>query len=259
VANPDLLDDRLDAEMRAVRTLVSLGRAAREEIKIRVRQPLRTLHAVIPEGVELRPELLDLLRDELNVKEVRFLSSAGELVRLVPRPNFRALGPKFQKRSEAAAQALRELSQEDLSSLRRGESASISVEGEAFPVEVGWLEIVEEAAGELVVKSQEGFAVALDPVLDDDLRAEGMAREVVNRVQRLRKDSGLEITDRIRLGVSGSAEVEVALLRFRDFIAEETLALEVVSEIGAGANGYEAVLEDEIDGVFVRFGLSRSR
>jgi isoleucyl-tRNA synthetase len=259
VANPDLLDDRLEAEMRAVRTLVSLGRAAREEIKIRVRQPLRTLHAVIPEGVELRPELLDLLRDELNVKEVRFLSSAGELVRLVPRPNFRALGPKFQKRSEAAAQALRELSQEDLSSLRRGESASISVEGEAFPVEVGWLEIVEEAAGELVVKSQEGFAVALDPVLDDDLRAEGMAREVVNRVQRLRKDSGLEITDRIRLGVSGSAEVEIALLRFRDFIAEETLALEVVSEIGAGANGYEAVLEDEIDGVFVRFGLSRTR
>jgi isoleucyl-tRNA synthetase len=259
VANAELLDDRLEEEMRAVRTLVSLGRAAREEIRIRVRQPLRTLHAVTPEGVTLRPDLLALLQDELNVKEVRFLRSAGELVRLVPRPNFRALGPKFQKRSEIAAQAIRELPQESLLALRRGESASIVVDSEGFPVETGWLEIVEEAAGALVVKSEEGFAVALDPALDDELRAEGMAREVVNRVQRLRKESGLEITDRIRLGVSGSPELAVALDRFRDFIAEETLALEVVSEMSEGRDGFEAHLEDEIDGAVVRFGLSRAR
>jgi isoleucyl-tRNA synthetase len=113
--------------------------------------------------------------------------------------------------------------------------------------------------GALVVKSEEGFAVALDPALDDELRAEGMAREVVNRVQRLRKESGLEITDRIRLGVSGSPELAVALDRFRDFIAEETLALEVVSEMSEGRDGFEAHLEDEIDGAVVRFGLSRAR
>jgi isoleucyl-tRNA synthetase len=101
--------------------------------------------------------------------------------------------------------------------------------------------------------------VALDPALDAELRAEGMARELVNRIQRLRKDAGLEITDRIRVGIEGPEEVRDALRNFRDFIARETLALEVMGDGLEGREGYETVREDEIDGAPVRLALSRAR
>lgn len=251
-------DTALEEEMDAVRRLVSLGRAAREEVRIRVRQPLRTVHAVHPGPRRPRAELLALLKDELNVKEVRFLDSAEDLVRLVARPNFRALGPRFQKGSEAAASALRALGQDELLRIRSGEGAAIAFGGESVPVDPAWLEIVEEAAGDLVVKSEEGFTAALDPSLDAELRTEGMARELVNRIQRLRKDAGLEITDRIRIGVQGSDEVRDAVRSFRDFIARETLALEVSGGSDEGGGDYETVREDEIDGAPVRLALSRA-
>jgi len=257
-AEADRRDPLLEAEMDAVRRLVSLGRAAREEVKIRVRQPLRVVHAVLPGTARPRAELLELLKDELNVKDVRFLDSAEDLVRLVARPNFRALGPRFQKESETAAAALRALDQGQLRGLRGGAPASIVVNGEEVPIESGWLEIVEEAAGELVVKSQEGFTAALDPSLDSELRTEGMARELVNRIQRLRKDAGLEITDRIRIGVEGPEEVREAVRTYRGFIARETLALEVVGDGAEGGQGYETVREEEIDGASVRLALSRA-
>jgi isoleucyl-tRNA synthetase len=257
-AEPDRRDPDLEEEMDAVRRLVSLGRSAREEVKIRVRQPLRTVFAVLPGSRRPREELLDLLRDELNVKEVRFLDSAEDLIRLVARPNFRALGPRFQKGSEAAAAALRALGPSELRALRDGESTSIELDGETVPVEPDWLEIVEEAAGDLIVKSEERFTAALDPALDDELRAEGMARELVNRIQRLRKDSGLEITDRIRVGVEGPPEVREAVRSFQDFIARETLAVEVNGGAGEGADGYDTVRDDEIDGASVRLALSRA-
>jgi isoleucyl-tRNA synthetase len=252
------IDGDLEREMRTVRTLATLGRSAREEVRIRVRQPLRSLRAVVPLASRPRPELLSLLRDELNVKEVRFLDSPEELVRLVARPSFRALGPRFQKRSEEAAGAIRALGDGALRAFRRGEPTSIAVNGEDVRLEPEWLEVLEEAAGNLVVKAGEGHAAALDPALDAELRAEGMARELVNRIQRLRKDAGLQITDRIRLGVDGPDEVRAALDAHRELIARETLALEVDGAPGDLEAGYDAFLEDEIDGTPVRLALSRA-
>jgi len=259
--DPEQIDPELEEEMEAVRALVTLGRSAREDVRIRVRQPLRALHAVLPGERRPRPELLEVLRDELNVKEVRFLDSAESLVRLVPRPNFRALGPRFQKASETAAQAIRDLDQEELRGFRSGEPVSIKVAGEAVPLEAEWLEVVEEAAGELVVKAHEGYAAALDVELDDELRAEGMARELVNRIQRMRKEAGLEITDRIRIGIEGGDPVREAMSGFRAFISGETLAVELEGpEAGAAdpEGEWEAILDDEIDGVAVRLALRRA-
>ncbi len=257
--DPQWVDSELEQEMEGVRALVSLGRAAREEVRIRVRQPLRTLHAVLPEnGGRPRPEILEVLKDELNVKEVRFLGSTEELVVLEARPNFRTVGPRFQKHSEAAAEAIRNLSEKELKSFRAGAPVMIRVGGEEVPIEDDWMEVVEAAAGDLVVKSDGPYAVALDPTLDSELRGEGMARELVNRIQRLRKDAGLEITDRIRLGVEGPDEVSLVVERYHGFIAGETLALELVGGASVGRDGYEAVLEDEIDGIAVRVSLSRA-
>ncbi|TVP47323.1 MAG: isoleucine--tRNA ligase [Gemmatimonadales bacterium] len=255
VADPAQVEDGLEEEMDAVRALVSLGRAAREDVRIRVRQPLAVLHAVVP-GRRPRGEVLAVLRDELNVKEVHFLDSAEGLVTLTARPNFRVLGPRFQARSELAATALRELGADALAAHRRGEPVSIRVGDDEVSVEPGWMDVVESAAGDLVVKAQDGFVAALDPGLTEELLVEGMARELVNRIQRLRKDAGLEITDRIRLGVDGPERVARAVADWGDFIAGETLAVELEAG-GAAVDALASKLDDDVDGDPVRVALSR--
>jgi isoleucyl-tRNA synthetase len=252
-----LLDDALESEMDAARALVSLGRAAREDVKIRVRQPLRTVLAVVPGGRSVRPGVLDVVKDELNVKEVGFLASAEDLVTLHAKPNYRALGARFRGGTEAVASAIRGLPAEKLASYRRGDPVSVEVDGVAHALQAGDLDVVEEARGGWVVKSDAGYTVALDPKLDDALREEGLARELVNRIQRLRKDSGLEITDRISLGVYGPEPVERAVAAWREFIAGETLALDV--QTGAGMDGakFDVAKDVDVDGLAVRIALSR--
>ncbi len=252
-----LADTALDSEMASARILVSLGRAAREEVQIRVRQPLRTLHAVVPGAGELRPEVLALVQDELNVKEVAFLASAERLVRLAARPNFRNLGPRFGKATNEAAEAIRALSEASLTAFRAGQPVHISVDGSDHALEPDDLEVVEEARGDLVVKSEGGHTVALDPALDDELRREGLARELVNRIQRLRKDAGLEITDRIELGVFGPETVREAAEGWRGFVSGETLAQEMAVAPEGDPEGWEAWRETDLDGVPAAVGLRR--
>ena len=241
-------DEQLEADMDAARTLVSLGRAAREEVRIRVRQPLRTLEAVVPGGRALSGEVLDVVRDELNVKQVRFLSTAEDLVTLSAKPNFRLLGNRFGKQTNEAANAIRALDQDRIRAYQRGEPVEILVDGAPHALAEGELDVLQEATGDLVVKGEGAFTVALDPELDDALRAEGLARELVNRIQRLRKDAGLEITDRIELGIAGPEAVRDAANTHRDFIGGETLALEVsLLDEGAG-NGFPHASEVDLDG-----------
>ncbi|HKJ00854.1 MAG TPA: DUF5915 domain-containing protein, partial [Longimicrobiales bacterium] len=247
-------DEALEADMGAARTLVSLGRAAREEVQIRVRQPLRRLVAVVPDGRALHGDVLELIRDELNVKEVSFLTSATELVTLVARPNFRNLGPRFGKSTQKAADTIRSLSQEALARYRDGGEVSVAVDGATHVLQEGDLEVGQEAQGDLVVKGEGRYTVALDPELDDALRAEGIARELVNRIQRLRKDAGLEITDRVELLISGPDDVLSAARAFQDFIAGETLSVSVTVGDGADA-GFPHARDLDLDGVPARLAL----
>jgi isoleucyl-tRNA synthetase len=248
------VDATLEAAMEAARMLVSLGRAAREEARIRVRQPLRTLQAVVPTGRALPADVLAVVRDELNVKEVVFLSSAEGLVALLARPNYRALGTRFGKRTNDAAQAIRALPQEDLARYRDGGSVEIAVDGVAQALQEGDLEVAQEASAGLLVKAEAGYTVALDPALDDELLAEGLARELVNRIQRLRKDAGLEITDRIELAIGGPQAIQRAADRHETFIGGETLALAVTIAGGVAAD-YPHVREVDIDGTPAQIGL----
>jgi len=249
-----LVDRGLEEDMEAVRALVSLGRAAREDVQIRVRQPLRRIQAVIPGGRVLSGEVLELVKDELNVKDVEFMTSSGDLVTLVARPNYRALGPHFGKKTQQAADAIRGLSQEELATFQGGGDVGIEVDGVHRVLEEGDLEVVQEASGELVVKGEGRYTVALDTELDDELRAEGLARELVNRIQRLRKDAGLEITDRIDLAIGGPDSVQQAAGVHEAFIAGETLAVSVA--IGDGiADGFEHVRDVDIDSTQATIGL----
>ncbi|HEX8694320.1 MAG TPA: isoleucine--tRNA ligase [Longimicrobium sp.] len=262
------IDRELERGMEAVRTLSTLGRAAREEAEvvepdgrrrqgIKVRQPLEVLYAVIPAGVETGEDLLAILRDELNVHRVEFMHEAEELVSFSARPNFKALGAAFGKLTPRVADAIRALDSAALAGFRRGEPLAVQADGQAVELAAEHLEVVQLAKGDFVVESSDGFTVALDPVITQELRWEGIAREVVNRVQKLRKESGLQVQDRIRLGVFGDGELLDAMRAFGELVKRETLAVEL--EIGSTTDfhGYEAVREVDLDGVPATIALAR--
>jgi isoleucyl-tRNA synthetase len=253
----EVVDSDLESGKEAVRTLTSLGRSARETVQIRVRQPLKNMFAVLPQGVVLDENLLALLREELNVKKVALFASAEGLVALVGKPDYRILGPRFQKRTEEAAQAIRELPAEALTAFRSGEPVTVEVAGETITLEPDELEVTEEAKEGLVVQSDGQYTAALDPTLDEELLMEGLARELVNRIQRLRKESGLEITDRISLGVFGPGEIRAAAEAFGDFIAGETLAVRYqIGDLGE-VGEFDVTREVDLDGLAAQVALAR--
>ena len=242
--------------MADVRSLSTLARAAREEVKIRVRQPLGRLLAVVP-GEPPADEVLALLVDEINVKEIGFAASSEGLVTLVARPGFRALGRRFGSLTQEAAKRIRELGAEELSVVRGGGTVRVEVGGELHEVGSDEMDVVEEARGDRVVRSEGRYTVALDPALTDALRREGLARELVNRVQRLRRESGLDITDRIRLAVEGTEAVCAAVREHEAAIARETLAVVVrAGERLDGERDFRA--EVVLDGEAAVLGLSRN-
>jgi isoleucyl-tRNA synthetase len=253
-------DAVLEDGMQAVRTLAGLGRAAREAVGIRVRQPLATLHAVVPAGIALEEELLEVLRDELNVKRVELIGRAEELVSFVARPNFRALGRRFGKRTPQVAEAVRALPSDALAGFVRGEPLRVTLDGEEQLLEGDEVEVTQAARGELAVQGEGGYTAALDPAVTPELRLEGLARELVNRVQRLRRDEGLEVSDRIRLRVAAdSGEIVEAVERHREMIAGEVLAAGGVeaAPLPVREEGAAAWHEVEIEGQRVRLAIAR--
>jgi isoleucyl-tRNA synthetase len=239
-------DEALEQEMEDVRQLAALGRAAREEAGVRIRQPLRSLSVVIPGGRTSSATLTEILAEELNVKTLVFLTGSDEIVRLSAKPHFGTLGPRFGAQTPSVARAIGSLGADAVRRLRAGDGVELEVDGESVDIRPEEVTILEEATGDLAVLSQNGYLVALDHHVDDVLRAEGMARELVNRVQRLRRDAGLEVTDRIRLSIRGAEAIETAAREHEEYIAGETLALEVVVA-DEEAGGLEFAEDVEID------------
>lgn len=201
-------------------------------------------------------DLEPLLRAELNVKEVEFASSGDALVRLEAKPNFRALGKRFGKRTPLAAQAVAALSSEALFAFEHGAPLAIALDGESHVLGADELEIVRRASGELVVREEGGYVAAIDPAVTPELRREGIARELVSRVQRMRKDAGFAVSDRIRLQVTGNAEAEAVVREHEGYVAAEVLASEVTTG-GDVAGNPDAVQTVELVDDTVRIALTR--
>jgi isoleucyl-tRNA synthetase len=247
----------LEESMTQIRTLATLARAAREEAGVKVRQPLSRLVCVVPNYKATEVDaLVPLLAAELNVKRVEFVSDGDALVRLEAKPNYRALGKRFGKRTPLAAGAVASLDDAALSALQRGEPVAVSVEGEAHELQPDDLTIVRRAGGGLVVQEAGGYVAALDPTVTPALRREGVARELVSRIQRLRKEAGLDVSDRIQLQVSGDGAVEEAASAFSNAIAAEVLAVAVQVGESPGAT-YDAVQTMDLDGSTARIALTR--
>jgi isoleucyl-tRNA synthetase len=247
----------LETAMDAVRRLASLARAAREERNIRVRQPLGRMQIAVPSAVRgpRLEELLDLLRVEVNVKKIEVVASDTDLVRLRPKPNFRTLGKRYGKRTPLVAAAAAGLGAEQLRGLEQGVSATIDVEGEPAIFHPEDVVVEREVASDWLVASEGPFVAALDPHLDESLRREGLAREVVNRVQRIRKEAGYLYSDRIALWLDGDASLLDAARAHAEFIQGETLARQF--KVGARAGQSDLEQQVDIDGHGVVVGVQR--
>src|SRR5216117_2152253 len=248
---PELL-----AAMATVRRLASLARAARESRNLRVRQPLARMQVAVPAAAQgpALSDLLDILAAEVNVKAVQVVASDHDLVRLRGKANFRTLGKRYGKDTPRAAAAVAELSAADLQMLEQGSAVRFG-EWEFHPED---LTVTREVASEWLVQADGPYVVALDPELSDDLVQEGLAREVVNRVQRLRKEAGYEYTTRIELSVTGAAEVVAATRAFQGFVEGETLARRMLlGEDQAGLDEPDLQREVDIEGRRVTIALRR--
>jgi isoleucyl-tRNA synthetase len=245
---PELLD-----AMGAVRRLASLALAARQSKSLRVRQPLARMKLAVPAAVRgpLLADLLDILVAEVNVKAYQVVESDDELVTLHGKANFRSLGKRYGKATPEAARAVEALPPAALHGLERGESVK-SEEWEFFPEDVT---VTRDVISDWVVQADGPYVVALDPTLSPDLIEEGLAREVVNRVQRLRKDADLEYTTRIDLSVSGDADVVAAVEAYQGYVMGETLARRLV--LGAALDDADITREVDIEGRAVTLGLRR--
>ena len=249
----------LEEAMREIRTLATLGRAAREAAGVNVRQPLARMVCVLPvhgPAVDaLVQELVPLLAAELNVKSVEFASSADALVSLEAKPNFRALGQRWGKETPRAAAAVAALSSDTLRAFERGEPVVIGIDGTDHRLTADEVMIHRRASGPLEVQEDGARFAAVDTTVTPELRAEGMAREMVSRIQRLRKDTGLAVSDRIRLQIAGPDALRAIAEQHRQWIAGEVLAREMIVTDALSADPSAIALE--LDGMTAHLALTR--
>ena len=255
-------DEPLEQAMALARETVRLGLGARGKAKIKVRQPLGEA-VVVADGREREAieRLADIVRDELNVRRVRFVAAADELGSYEVKANYRSLGPLFGKDMPLAAKAIAALDPALVAAaLRDGGGVGISVGGRDHALTAVDVLLTMRAPDGYSVEREGAHAVALDLAIDDDLRREGRSREIVHAVQNARKTAGLRVEDRIELALTGAPELLDAAATHGDYIRGETLT--VVLDLGDRAAQQSAAMDysevSEIDGLPLNINLSRS-
>lgn len=240
--------------MEAVRLTVELGRAARAQAKAKVRQPLRRAVIVANEAERAAIEArADLVTAELNVKELDFVTDESELVSYEAKPNYRALGPRFGKKMPQVAAAVAALDPAHVAAvLAEGGEIGIAIDGADHSLGPDDITLALQPLEGYEVEAEAGHAVALQLELDDELRREGLAREIVHAVQNARKEAGLEITDRIALTLAGDPDLLAAAEAHQDYLANEVLATSISYD--GTPNGAAA----KIDGRNLRISVDRA-
>ncbi len=224
--DPALADSELEAAIAAVRRTVELGRAARAQAKVKVRQPLQRA-VIVASGAERESieSQAELVIAELNVKELDFVSDEVDLLSYAVKPNYRALGPRFGKRMPQVAAAVAALDPAQVArTIAAGGEVGIAVDGDEHALGPEEITLALQPRAGYEVEAEAGHAVALQLELDEELRREGLAREIVHAVQNARKAAGLEVTDRIELALSGDPELIEAARAHEPYLAGEVLA-----------------------------------
>ena len=228
--------------MDMAQRITSMVLALRRKVNIKVRQPLAQIMIPAVDATQKKhiEAVADLIRHEVNVKEVVFVEGQGVLVKKV-KCNFRVMGKKYGKLMKLVAARMNELTQEEIATLETSGEFCFEVEGQPVKVEAADVEIISEDIPGWLVSNEGNLTVALEVELTDELRREGMARELINRIQNLRKESGLEITDRIAVVIEPNKEVAAAVESFGELIRTQVLADAVT--LGEN-NGTEVEFDD---------------
>ncbi len=249
VYDEKLIDDKLEEKMDLVRDLISLGRNVREEVKIKVRQPLSEI-LLDTRKKKIIGELTSLIKEELNVKEVVFLDDLSEYMDFLVKPNFKEVGKIFGKDIKEFQDKLLKLTQEEISKLENNQKISMTIGNTEYEIDKNMVDIR--------ISSKEGFTaymdgnnfVILNTTLTKDLTEEGLARETISKVQQLRKSLNFDIMDRINIYLDATSDYKDSIKNYLDMIKEETLAINVIDKDNIkekiNINDYQVGIELEV-------------
>ena len=230
VCQEALIDKNLEERMQMAQTISSMVLALRRKVNIKVRQPLHIL--MVPVLDEHQKESIEavkqLILNEVNVKDMKFVdNTAGILVKRI-KPDFKKLGPRYGKIMKALAAAIQQMSQDDINAFEKAGTFTLQVDGQEAVLERADVEIISEDIPGWLVANEGRLTVALDITVTDELKKEGLARELVNRIQNLRKSSGFEITDKVNITLASSAEMDGAVEAYQEYIKSQVLANNLV-------------------------------
>ena len=225
-------DNELEFKMEMTRKAVSMGRALRAMHSLKTRQPLKAMHIVTidQDAKKVLREMSDIIREELNVKEVFFRENEQELVEYSAKANFKVLGKLLGPKMKAAAAKIEQLEVSAIQSLLDGSTLNIDVDGEALELTIDHVMVQRFEKENLKVLNEGLLTIALDPEITEELRQEGMVRDLIRSVQNLRKEKNLDVSDRIILYVDGDNEVIESVKKFSEHISNETLSTQTVIE-----------------------------
>ncbi len=229
VSDPSLVNRELEAKMELAQQISSMVLGLRRKVNIKVRQPLRKIMVPVTDAVMMdRFEATKhLILNEVNVKELEYLKdTTGILVKKI-KPNFKVLGPKYGKMMKEISKAFEQFSQEDISCFESQEWWDLPVNGEILKLTLADAEITSEDIPGWLVANEGKLTVALDVNISEELRDEGIAREFVNRIQNIRKDSGFEVTDKISVEIQKHEVINHSIEQYKEYIASQTLAVSV--------------------------------
>ena len=226
VCHEEQIDKNLEERMQMAQTISSMVLALRRKVNIKVRQPLHVL--MVPVLDEHQKESIEavksLILSEVNVKDMKFVdNTAGILVKRI-KPDFKKLGPRYGKIMKALAAAIQQMSQEDINVFEKAGTFTLQVDGQDAVLERTDVEIISEDIPGWLVANEGRLTVALDITVTDELKKEGLARELVNRIQNLRKSSGFDITDKVNITIASSPEMDGAVTAYKDYITSQVLA-----------------------------------
>ncbi|MCB0449891.1 MAG: isoleucine--tRNA ligase [Confluentibacter sp.] len=248
-----LVDKSLERKMEAAQTISSLVLSLRAKEKIKVRQPLQKIMIPIanPQQKEEILAVSDLIKHEVNIKEIELLEEASDILVKQIKPNFKTLGPRFGKDMKAIAGAVTNFSAEDINKIEQNGVLDIEVNGKNLTLALDDVEITSQDIEGWLVANEGSLTVALDITITDELRKEGIARELVNRIQNLRKDSGFEVTDRIDVKLQNDVQINTAIIANMSYIKAETLTedLEIIEKL---ESGIEIVFDDVNTKLFIQ-------
>ena len=240
------IDKNLEERMQMAQDVSSMVLALRRKVNIKVRQPLHTVMIPVVDAhqQESIEAVKNLILNEVNVKELKFVdNTAGILVKKI-KPDFKKLGPRYGKIMKALAATIQSMSQEDINAFEKAGTFTLMVDGQEAVLERTDVEIISEDIPGWLVANEGRLTVALDITVTEDLRKEGLARELVNRIQNLRKSSGFDITDKIHVSILSCEEMDEAIHDYKDYIANQVLAESIEIMDNAISDATELDFED---------------